>query len=227
MATSNSNTQGRETLDLLMEVGLTETEATIYRYGLGEESVTVQEIGAATSIKRPTIYHALHTLSEKELVAERIRGGKSAFTMNAPAHLLGWVQRQKELLEKKESVVQRAVTQLTQLIPTGENAAGANVTHYDDAKSIQAIFDLALFARSQRCDLIIPSRSFLDRFDADGTRVANAEARGMNVHIVQRKQLESALFLFDDTVSLIAEDGTATVIVSAALRAALSLAIEK
>lgn len=204
--------------DLLLSLGLTETEASIYRYGLEHDSVTAQDIGTATKIKRPTIYHALQTLTDKGLVIEQGSSGKTRFTMKGPAHIQGWIQKQKEALEQKEDLVQTLVSQFS-----SHTSPGIQIVEYTNAKDIQSLFDLAFFARSRKC-IIVASNEALK--DVDGARSKDAEARGVSVTKISRPNLESSLLLFDDTVAIIHEK-RATVIRSEPFCIILSAALDK
>jgi sugar-specific transcriptional regulator TrmB len=179
----------------------------------------VQEIGAATGVKRPTIYHALHTLSEKGLVAERDRDGKSAFRMEAPGRLLGWIEQQKNALTEKEDAVQSLISQLATRTPAV--SGGIEVMQYADAKSVQAVFDLAFYARSKKCVVIIASKDFLNGLGLD-EKSRDAEHRGVLVQTVVRKGVGAALLTYDDSVVMITNPSEATVITSSALASILS-----
>ncbi len=50
---------------LLASLGLTKTEAAIYRVGLSRSPASATELSRRTGIKRPTVYHALETLMQK------------------------------------------------------------------------------------------------------------------------------------------------------------------
>ncbi|MDB5237568.1 MAG: hypothetical protein JWL88_670 [Parcubacteria group bacterium] len=220
MKSSNSSIDEQKIRDLLIEVGLTDTEAYLYIAGLAQETITVQELGAATGIKRPTIYHALQTLAEKGLVTERERDGKSAFRMEAPGKLFGWIEQQKEALVQKEDAVQSLMSQLAARTPV--EGGELQSTHYTDMKSVQAVFDLAFYARSKKCTIILPSKEYMKELDLAG-RSRDAEHRGFTVQTIVREGIGSALLAYDDTVVLISISPlSATVIVSAPLAAILS-----
>lgn len=215
---SNANTS--DTRKLLEEVGLTDTEARIYLAGHAVDSITVQEIGVGTGVKRPTIYHALHTLGEKGLLVECERNGKSAFRMEAPGRLLGWIEQQKNALVQKEDAVQSLISQLAARTPATSDG-DMQVTHYADTKSIQAVFDLAFYARSKKCVVVIPSKEFLEEFGVE-ERSRDAEHRGVEVKIIVRKGINSALLIYDETVVIFENLSKATVIVSPLLSSILS-----
>ena len=206
-----------------MDVGLTETEATIYLAGVETEAITVQQIGTATGIKRPTIYHALRTLTEKGLASEQQLNGKTYIRMQEPSRLLEWIERQKEGLDEKEAAVRTLVAQLVTRTQEGAHD-DTKVVHYADNKSVHAVFDLAFYARTKRCVLIFPSHDALEGFDEGGARMRAARERGIEVCIEIRKHIESALVIYDETVVLLSvrTHPSVTVITSLSLARTLS-----
>ncbi|KND50454.1 MAG: Transcriptional regulator, TrmB [Parcubacteria bacterium C7867-007] len=207
MSTAGSD---KSTQNLLEEVGLTETEAHLYRYGIQHDAVTVQELGKETGIKRPTIYHALHTLTEKGLVTEQHRTGKIHFHMEPPARLLGWLDRQREEFAQKEDGVQKLIAELATHTPS--STQDIVVTSYAGTKNMQTMFDLALYPRSKECYILATSSEFLKRFDADGSRVSDAKQRGVNVHVQTKKDAAASLVIFDDTTALFMNDSVTTIV---------------
>lgn len=205
--------------DMLISVGLTDTEAYLYIAGLEQDSISVQELGAATGIKRPTIYHALQTLAEKGLVAECERSGKSAFRMETPGKLMGWIAQQKDALTLKEDAVQSLVSRLATRTPV----AGGEVqsTRYADTKSVQSVFDLAFYARSKRCVIVVPSKEFLSGFGLE-EKCRDAEQRDIFVSLIVKKNISAALLIYDDSVVLLQDASDATVIISPSFATLLS-----
>lgn len=200
---------------LLMQVGLTETETRVYVAGHAVDSITAQELVQKTGIKRPTVYHALHTLTEKGLVSERTGEGKSAFCMEAPAKLLGWIEQQKESLVQKEDAVQTLMTQLA--TGTAGEPSDVSVVQYTHAKDVQAVIDLAFYARSKQCVMVLPSKDFVNELDS---RVQEATARGIEVKVVIKK-VSSALLIYDQKMVIIQNLSKATVLTSEALTSVL------
>jgi sugar-specific transcriptional regulator TrmB len=117
-----------ETEDALIGLGLTRTEAKIYLTGLASDALTVQEIGHKTKIKRPTIYHAIGTLTEKGLVSERKKGGKIRYSMCPPDTIRGLVEEQRQELEARSKELEELIPLLvSQIKPDGD---GASVVQY-------------------------------------------------------------------------------------------------
>jgi sugar-specific transcriptional regulator TrmB len=145
-------------------MGLTPTEARIYLEGLTGTSHSLQELSRATRIKRPTLYHALHTLMEKGLVAEKKDVNKSFFTMADPRTLAGLLERQRdEIGERMET--------LTTLIPlllkrvSSSRSEEISVVQYHGIQGMKTVVDIACFCKSHRWDIIAPYWNFLREYD--------------------------------------------------------------
>ncbi|HEV7121706.1 MAG TPA: helix-turn-helix domain-containing protein, partial [Candidatus Paceibacterota bacterium] len=179
--------------------------------------ITVQEIGLRTGVKRPTIYHALHTLSEKGLVMEHEGSGKSAFRMEAPARLLGWIEQQKDAFVQKEDAVQALIAQLASRAPA--SGSGMEIAQYADAKNANAVIDLAFYPRSKECVIAAPSASFIPSMEES---IERAQERGVKVRAIFKKHLAATLLIYDDTIVFVPDPSSATVITSAPLASLLS-----
>lgn len=217
MSGNETDIKGFEVRKLLEEVGLTDTEARIYLAGHSVDSITVQEIGTKTGVKRPTIYHALHTLAEKGLVSEREGEGKTSFRMEAPGRLLGWIEQQKGTLLQKEDAVQSLIAQLAERAPA---VSGMAVTQYADAKNVNAVIDLAFYARSKECIIAAPSANFIPGMEES---VMRAQERGVQVRTIYKRNLAAALLIYDDTVVFVPDASSATVFSSLPFASALSV----
>lgn len=240
-----------DTEQLLREIGLTSTEATIYLTGLGAESVDVREIGVKTKIKRPTIYHALNTLLEKGLVAERKVGNRVQFSMSSPKQLKAYIQRQKEQLDAQED-------RLDSLIPLLEKQVGGNhkdphtIVEYKGVEGIKMVLDVAFYCRSKHWDIIAPVDNFLKQYDkqyADyylrartyngitsrslwedgfgGRKLTKEEIESRNPRFMPKSmqgKFHSMIILFDDKVAIISplEKLSATLITSKEIHGMLS-----
>ena len=158
-----------ETEESLVDIGLTSTEAKIYMAGLASDSLTIQELGQKTNIKRPTIYHAVSTLAEKGLIAEKRVGNKSHFSMAAPEHIRGLVERQRETIEER-------VRKLNELIPLlaqqkkSDKQDGVSVVQYSGIEGMKMVMDIAFYCKSKRWDIIAPYKNFLREYDKEYAR---------------------------------------------------------
>ncbi|MEM6997894.1 MAG: helix-turn-helix domain-containing protein [Patescibacteria group bacterium] len=94
----------------LESIGFSTTESEVYLIGWQHgPRLSVSDLQKYTEIKRPTIYHALGTLEEKELVEKTTNGKKTVFRFARPEKLrehlrLRLDQARKDLL-KVESLI--------------------------------------------------------------------------------------------------------------------------
>lgn len=154
-----------QTIKSLVNIGLTQTEAQIYLAGLGQDSIGVQEIAKKTRIKRPTIYHAVKTLLDKGIVAERKIGGKSLFVMSSPETLKSYVHRQKQKLEKQELAIDELIPFLTK--QTNGDDSAIQTVEYQGIEGVKTVFEEALYCKDRHWDIIAPVNNFLREYNKD------------------------------------------------------------
>lgn len=219
----------KQTEELLTQMGLTSTEARIYLAGLTEESVTIQDLGAKTKIKRPTIYHAVNTLIEKGLVEEKKKLNKSRLSMAAPESIRALVEREREQLDAKSKSLDDLIPLLLQQ-RTPESKDSTSVVHYTGIEGMKMVLDLAFYCKSKHWEVIAPIHNFLREYDKEyATRYLNArsyygitartlweplpesrkltdkeiDARNPRFMPVQmRDKFKSMMILFDDKVAI-------------------------
>ncbi len=218
-----------ETEDALIGLGLTRTEAKIYLAGLASDALTVQEIGHKTKIKRPTIYHAIGTLTEKGLVSERKKGGKIRYSMCPPDTIRGLVEEQRQELEARSKKLEELIPLLvSQIKPDGD---GASVVQYSGIDGMKLVMDIAFYCKSKKWDIIAPYQNFLREYDReyadrylrarkhygitsrtlweDGMRTSRTltdeERHERNPRLmpwVMHGKFKSMMFLFDDKIAI-------------------------
>lgn len=156
----------QKTEESLVDMGLTLTEARIYLAGLPLESVTIQELGRKTQIKRPTIYHAIGTLAEKGLVSEKRIWNKLHFAMSPPENIRGLVLEQKEKIEARSKTLDALIALLVQQKKAG---AGNNtsVLQYSGIDGMKMVLDIAFYCKSKHWDIIAPVKNFLREYDKE------------------------------------------------------------
>ena len=155
-----------ETEQLLINIGLTSTEARIYLAGLASEPLTIPELVRKTKIKRPTIYHAIGTLIEKGLVAERKTGKHSNFSMSDPENIRALIEIQKETIEERA----RKLNDLIPLLAQQKNSEKKEVVsaiQYTGIEGMKMVMDLAFSCKSAHWDVIAPYKNFLREYDKD------------------------------------------------------------
>src|SRR5258706_179158 len=127
--------------DLLVELGLTDTEARLYLCGLELPWIGVQELVQKTGIKRPTVYHALSTLEVKGLVAERRADGKLYFVMAEPREITRLLDDARDKLDARTKEAER-------LIPLLENTrsrfrSDTGIAEYHGIEGMKSVMDAA------------------------------------------------------------------------------------
>lgn len=245
-----------EVSEQLSELGLTETESTLYLAGLAAESTSVQELAKATGIKRPTIYHALATLTDKGLVALRKKETKTRFSMSSPDHLLELVRERREKLLSQEQELTDSVIPLLKGIAHNSPSAQTSALHYEGIAGVKAVIDAAIYCKSKKWDIIAPidnvlrslgpsytkhylasrtyhgitSRTLWERY-AESQRLSDAAIKERNPRILPASMegtFKSMLILFDDKIAIISseKEPSAVLITSAETHALMSSMFE-
>lgn len=96
----------------LKDIGLSDKEAAIYIALLSFDKALVTEISEKASIKRPTTYVILESLTKKGLVSESNIGKKTFYIAEPPEKLAMFVDRQIHLLEENKKSLDIVVPQL-------------------------------------------------------------------------------------------------------------------
>jgi HTH-type transcriptional regulator, sugar sensing transcriptional regulator len=89
----------------LVEIGLSEKEASVYVALLSFDRATIAEIAEKAKIKRPTAYVIIESLKAKGLASESVSGKKTFYLAETPEKLRLFIERQIHTLdEKKQSL---------------------------------------------------------------------------------------------------------------------------
>ncbi len=89
----------------LVEIGLSEKEASVYVALLSFDRATIAEIAEKAKIKRPTAYVIIESLKAKGLASESASGKKTFYLAETPEKLRLFIERQIHTLdEKKQSL---------------------------------------------------------------------------------------------------------------------------
>ncbi len=212
---------------LLSALGLTKTEATIYRAGLTRSPASATELSRKTGIKRPTVYHALETLMAKGLVAKKGSGARLAFSMTPPTSLQSLIDRQIDKLEQQKS----SIAALVPLLKKTAAPATVDVAHFEGLEGVKMVVEEALYCRSRRWDIVAPKENFFATFDRAyakyflqsrthrGIIARSLWEKGLPRHVLSDEELRirnprwlpdsakgtftSLIILFDDKVAII------------------------
>lgn len=214
---------------ILMGLGLTLTEASLYLAAHGGKAYTVQELAKKAGIKRPTVYHALATLLEKGLASEKLVGSKTKFAFSNPEHLYGLAEREREAVEEKARALETLIPLLSR--GAGDMSDVPSVVHYEGLQGMKMVMDIAFHARSKKWDIIAPYSNFLREYDPEyaqrylkarkfygitsrtlweggmrpGRRLTPEEIRERNPRLMPKSmhgKFKSMMILFDDKVAI-------------------------
>lgn len=215
---------------ILSDIGLTQTESTIYLIGLSYVSVGVNELEKQTNIKRTTIYHALDTLMQKGLVAKKETVGRLAFSMTKPENIEKLLDQRIIMLQEQKKALADIVQLLDQRAEQKETKI--NVSHFEGIEGVKLVVEEALYCQSRHWDIIAPAKNFFSEFNAEYARYfietrkkRNITARSLwEKDFIERRALtpeeikqrsprclpeimhgkfKSVIILFDDKIALI------------------------
>lgn len=214
---------------ILKNIGLTATETSIYLAGLDFPALGVKELEKITGIKRTTIYHALNTLMQKGLAANKGTPTRLAFIMTDPKDIKRLIVSQIQVLQDQQKELDKILPLLQQ--KNGKKLSQSNVLHYQGIAGIKLVVEEALYCKTRHWDIIAPVKNFFSEFDkkyADyfiktrQTRQITArslweknpgrraltpdEIKDRNPRYlpqIMRGQFKSVIIIFDDKVAII------------------------
>ncbi len=96
----------------LVEIGLSEKEASVYLALLQVDFASIHDIASKTNIKRTTVYPVLESLQQKGLVSETQKDKKVLFQAAPPERLETYVDRQKILFDEKAKRLKDIIPQM-------------------------------------------------------------------------------------------------------------------
>lgn len=149
-------------INLLNNLGLTQTEQKIYLAGLKSSEAGVSELVNSTGINRTTAYHALDTLTQKGFAKESKIQGQLAYRMTAPLELIDNIKFQQNKLDKQIDELQI----LAPMFPSaGTNAPTTNIEKFETIEGVKAAIEKALYCRSRKWNIIAPRDNFFSQVD--------------------------------------------------------------
>jgi predicted transcriptional regulator len=146
----------------LISLGLSPTEVEIYLIGIGYPSLGVAELQKLTNIKRPTIYHALHELTDKGLVAKSGSETRLQFSFAPLEQIQRLIEGRIAELEQKARIIAELAPMLAS--ETG-NYQQTVVSHYEGIEGVKTVVDIALYCRKPHWDILAPKKNFFSDFD--------------------------------------------------------------
>lgn len=122
-------------INTLINIGLSEKEATVYITALSLGPTTVLKISQNSDIKRATTYDIINTLKQKGLISIQIKGWKKLFVATDPEKL-------NYILEAKKEELENNLPELMAL----QNLKGGEsfIKYYEGLESVKLIYEKLL-----------------------------------------------------------------------------------
>lgn len=147
----------------LQDLGLSETEATVYVAGRRRGSAVASVLAQDAGVKRTTVYHALRTLQEKGLVTTSTLDDQvDSFSFLSPETLTHYIEREQAELEQKKKSIAKILPFLGQLEDRAEYVSMAR--QFLGEEGVKAAIDEALYCKNKRWDIIAPGNNILHKF---------------------------------------------------------------
>lgn len=147
----------------LAHLGFTSTEIRIYRAGLEFGPIGVQALVRHTRIKRPTVYHALSTLTAKGLVGRRGSGQQQLFVMAPPTALGRLVDDRLAELERQKTALAAVIPLFT--VATVSSLQRVSSVQYEGIDGVKTVIETALYCKGRHWDIIAPPKNFFSEID--------------------------------------------------------------
>ncbi len=101
----------------LLEIGLSEYEASVYSFLLENGHSTAQKLYTGTGINRVTTYNILEGLIKKGLVSSVDTDKKKVFHAEPPTRLHDFLEKQKHLRDEERKKIENQQKRLQQVMP--------------------------------------------------------------------------------------------------------------
>lgn len=149
----------------LQELGLTQTEVTLYVVSLEHGPQTTTELAKRSSIKRTTAQSALSTLIEKGIMAVHSQSGTSIYNAIDPNLI------ERRFTERIDDLKKQQLDFIN-LLPLFDDLKNQSVTttevsSFQGVTGVKTAVDAALFCASRQWKIIAPEKNFFSEGDKD------------------------------------------------------------
>lgn len=131
---------GDKAKKVLLQLGLSESEISIFLTLLQGGPSSVQDISRVSGINRVTIYSSLNTLEKKGLVAETKKGSKRLFVAERPEELKSIVEEKEEDIRKINLDIQNLVLPVLKAIDVGQENK-PEIKFYEGLEGIYKVYE--------------------------------------------------------------------------------------
>src|SRR3989344_2896150 len=119
----------------LIDLGLTEKEASVYLMALSIGPTTILKIAQAAGLKRTTVYSVMETLKQKGLMGVEVRGWKELYIALDPAAV-------KQVLKKRENQYIAILPELTAMYNL--RGGGSFLKYYEGLEGVKNVYEQLL-----------------------------------------------------------------------------------
>jgi len=99
----------REATQRLLELGLTDKEASTYLAMLELGPSSVQDIAKKSGVQRTTVYDILKDLQQRGLASTTEQGSKTVYTAESPTSLQSFLERQGQEIEQRQKKMEESL----------------------------------------------------------------------------------------------------------------------
>jgi len=96
----------------LTTIGLTEKESRVYLAALTSGPTTVVALAEETGIKRPTVYVAIKSLTERGLMESRQNGKRTAFVAASPKRIAALLEEERRANATRRKILDTILPEL-------------------------------------------------------------------------------------------------------------------
>lgn len=188
-------TPNKNPLDVLCELGLSESEVQAYLALVERGALTARELMMQTKAKRPTIYYALRQLMDRGLVIKRGAQGTERFQAEPPESLSSLVKLRQQQITALAMDVESIIPSLKKNGTTFEGAPG--VTYFQGVEAMKRAIMDTLYCKSGHIDSIAPADNFFWQIGQSfsASYIQERVARGIKTRNLWEKPLEPKILL--------------------------------
>jgi predicted transcriptional regulator with HTH domain len=126
-------------IKLLNDVGLDDSEATVYMAALGVGSRPASVIARKARLKRGQTYNVLGSLIEKGIVQQVEKNGVKHFSCSSPKALVGMLETRERELAEKRIQLEQAIPELEKLV--NPNINQPRVRYYQGLDGLKTVYE--------------------------------------------------------------------------------------
>jgi len=183
------------THDILLNLGLAESEIDIYLSLLSHGALSASELVRLIQAKRPTVYYALRQLLERGLVTKSGQARVERFQAAEPEQLVSMVKVKRNEMDALADKIEQSLDLFRMNIV--RPAVKPHVFFYEGEKAMkQAIMD-SLYCKKRQIDSLAPADNFFWQIGQEFSQryIDERVQRGITTRNLWEKPLEPKILL--------------------------------